>query len=107
MSFSSVWQDMKDSAATGMNAVVGAYAQGVENWAQAQAEQVGARFAPQVDYQNKGEPVSVKIATPQKELVGDSEAAAAVNKDKKLVWIAGGALVLVAVIGFAALGRRK
>ncbi len=106
MSFASVWKDLKTNATEGMNGVIGAYATGVENWAQAQAEQIGARFTPTVDYQNKGDPVSVKVQEPARELVGDKEAQAAKSDDKKMLYVAGGALVLVAVVGLVIASRK-
>lgn len=70
----------------------------------AQSEQVAARYTPEVEYQNRGEPVSVKVATPERDLVGDTPKNAAVI-DKKWLYIGGGALILVAVVGLA-LSRR-
>lgn len=103
--FSGLWSQMKDDTISGMNGVVGAYTQGIGSFAQAKAEQVAARFAPEVDFQNRGAPVSVKPQTEKREFVGDKPVESAT--DKKWLMLGGGALVLVAVVGLTLAARKR
>ncbi|MAS26275.1 MAG: hypothetical protein CMI08_07495 [Oceanospirillaceae bacterium] len=71
----------------------------------AHAEQVAARHVSEVEYQNQGDPISVKPATQRRELVGETPKDSAVI-DKKMLYIGGGALVLIALVGIAMASKR-
>lgn len=102
------WEKFYTEAKGGADKILEAYTDiekaKVSSFQAAQAEQVAARYTPEVEYQNQGEPMSVKVAVPKGDMVGETPKNAAVI-DKKWLFIGGGSLILVAVLGLA-LSRR-
>jgi len=98
------WDDLYSEAKGGMGTILDTYKE-IEkaksgSFQNARAEQTAARYAPEVEYQNRGEPVSAKPAAPERQLVGETPANAAVV-DRKWLYIGGGAVILVAVVALA------
>lgn len=103
------WDKVYEEAKGGADRVLEAYTEvekaKASSHRNAEAEQVAARHTPQVEYQNTGDPVSVKIPKAQKKLVGDGgkvESKTAI--DQKLV-LAGIGLVVVAFGVFVAVKK--
>lgn len=71
------------------------------SWQASAAQQASARQTPEVESQNFGDPQSIKPTVPQKNLVGDMPKDAAVV-DKKMIYIGGGLVAVVVVVGLIA-----
>lgn len=88
-------------AKNGASALFDAYTQSEQSRAtgheNARADQANARYTPEVESQNQGEPVSVRVQQPQTQLVGEAPKDAAMV-DKKIIY-AGGVLVALLLIG--------
>jgi hypothetical protein len=106
----SIWDDLKSKADTfslddlssGAGTVFNAYTASedrrVSSHQAARADQAAARYAPEVESQSGGEPMSVAFKQPERDLVGDTPKDSAVV-DKKWLYIGGGVAALLLITG--------
>lgn len=103
------WDKAYKEISGGADKVLNAYTEiekaKASSFQSARAEQMASRNTPQVDSQNRGEPISVKPATPERQLVGDAPKDSAVV-DKKMLYIGGGVAALLLLVGVIVIAKK-